>query len=326
MNFLTRREAIAKINEFARNRAPFLFVIDFSTGRSVVLTPPEAALLGIRYAFGEPGNQDKISKPFPPFLFEPDPVPFTIYHQAFDRVMGHLKRGDSYLLNLTFPTTISTRLTLEEIYQHAKAPFRLYFAGKFIVFSPERFVLIRDGKIFSNPMKGTIDAAIPEAEKQILGDDKEFFEHNTIVDLIRNDLSMVASAVCVKRFRYIDRIVTNKQTLLQVSSEICGTLPAGFLNRLGETLFTLLPAGSVTGAPKTRTVQIIRQTEQDDRGFYTGIFGYFNGKDLDSAVMIRFIESANGTLRFRSGGGITARSRAENEYQELIQKVYVPVI
>ena len=175
-------------------------------------------------------------------------------------------------------------------------------------------------------MKGTIDAAIPDAEHQLLANEKEFFEHNTIVDLIRNDLSMVSTNVKVTRFRYIDRVRTNRGDLLQLSSEISGELPDGYLDHLGDILFTLLPAGSVTGAPKEKTVGIIRETELYDRGFYTGIFGFFDGHSLTSAVSIRFIEQTPGGLVFKSGGWITALSDAVSEYQEMLKKIYVPVV
>ena len=145
-------------------------------------------------------------------------------------------------------------------------------------------------------------------------------------ELIRSIRTMVSTGVTVKRFRYIDRIVTNRKALLQVSSEICGDLPSDWASRLGDILFTLLPAGSVTGAPKEKTVEIIRDTENYQRGFYTGICGYFDGKTLDSGVMIRFIENDGGTFAFKSRGGITALSDVKSEYEEMIQKVYVPVI
>jgi para-aminobenzoate synthetase component 1 len=137
---------------------------------------------------------------------------------------------------------------------------------------------------------------------------------------------MVSTNVKVARFRYVERIKSLKGELLQVSSEISGELPDNYLSRLGSILFTLLPAGSVTGAPKERTLEIIRKAESCERGFYTGIFGYFDGKTLDSAVMIRFIEfTADGPV-YKSGGGITALSDLKSEYDEMIQKVYVPFI
>jgi para-aminobenzoate synthetase component 1 len=145
------------------------------------------------------------------------------------------------------------------------------------------------------------------------------------VDLIRNDLSTIASDVHVSRFRYIDRINTNFGDILQVSSEIVGKLPNDYLNQLGSIVFSLLPAGSVTGAPKPKTLQIIKEVEASKRGYYTGIFGYFDGQSLDSAVMIRFIENKDNSFWFRSGGGITFQSDVTDEYNELVRKVYVPI-
>ncbi|GET22176.1 hypothetical protein JCM18694_24220 [Prolixibacter denitrificans] len=174
-------------------------------------------------------------------------------------------------------------------------------------------------------MKGTIDAAIPNAASQILNDRKETAEHNTIVDLIRNDLSMVAKKVHVSQFRYIDEVKTHEKTLLQVSSEISGELPSDYHSNIGTIIATLLPAGSISGAPKQKTVEIIKESEIDQRGYYTGVFGLFDGQNLDSAVMIRYIEQKNNQMIFRSGGGITVFSEPEKEYQEMIDKVYVPI-
>jgi para-aminobenzoate synthetase component 1 len=109
-----------------------------------------------------------------------------------------------------------------------------------------------------------------------------------------------------------------------MSSEISGELPLNYYETLGDLIFKLLPAGSISGAPKKKTVEIIRQAEQYDRGFYTGIFGIFDGENLDSGVMIRFIEQTAEGLFYKSGGGITAKSNCSEEYQELIAKIYVP--
>jgi para-aminobenzoate synthetase component 1 len=174
-------------------------------------------------------------------------------------------------------------------------------------------------------MKGTIDASLPDAENTILRDEKEMAEHATIVDLLRNDLSMVAEEVRVTNYRYVERINTMQQDLLQVSSEITGRLPVDYKQHLGDILFALLPAGSICGAPKIRTLDIISQAEGYDRGFYTGVCGYFDGESLDSAVMIRFLEQTDNGLVYKSGGGITFQSELDKEYEELIQKVYVPV-
>ncbi len=112
--------------------------------------------------------------------------------------------------------------------------------------------------------------------------------------------------------------------MLQTSSEITGILPAGYQNHIGEILFRMLPAGSVTGAPKQKTVEIIHESEHYERNFYTGVMGYFDGTDLDSGVMIRYIEQTPDGMIFKSGGGITSFSHAESEYKEMTDKVYVP--
>ena len=93
-----------------------------------------------------------------------------------------------------------------------------------------------------------------------------------------------------------------------------------------DLFFRLLPAGSITGAPKKKTMEIIAEAETYERGFYTGVMGYFDGNSLDSAVMIRFLEQqADGSLIFKSGGGITSQSDLTSEYNEMKQKVYVPI-
>ena len=174
-------------------------------------------------------------------------------------------------------------------------------------------------------MKRTIDASLPDAKNKLLKSEKETAEHYTIVDLIRNDLSLVAKNVKVDRFRYIDTIKTHKGELLQISSEISGQLPLDFKEKLGDLIFSMLPAGSISGAPKPKTIEIIKEAEQYDRGYYTGIFGIFDGENIDSGVMIRYFEKTMDGFVFKSGGGITAKSNCEEEYQELIDKIYIPV-
>lgn len=288
---------------------------------AAIRTPPDASDAEYRQV----GAQGA-TPPASGFHFELSPVPYDRYAQAFSLVRENILHGNSFLLNLTFPTQIDTDLTLEQVFQRSRAPYKLLFKNRFVLFSPETFIRIRDGFIFSYPMKGTIDAAIPQAEKTIMNNEKELWEHNTIVDLIRNDLSMVARDVEVTKYRYIDRVKTHKNELLQVSSEIRGRLNGDWKGRLGEILLQLLPAGSISGAPKKKTLEIIAQAEGAKRGYFTGIFGIFDGATLDSGVMIRYIERTSGGLQFRSGGGITGHSEAQQEYNEMIDKVYVPFI
>jgi para-aminobenzoate synthetase component 1 len=318
-------EAIQKMNRLGANHEPFLFIIDFNLEEPIVLKPDEAESLGIRCSMMRPHNGNECVIAPESYTFHRFPLHFSAYQRGFDIVQKHLLRGDTYLANLTYPTRIETSLTLDGIYSISGARYKLMVPERFVVFSPERFVRIVGDRIMSHPMKGTIDASLPNAEQLLLTDEKEKAEHTTIVDLIRNDLGMVARNVRVERFRYIDRLHTSHKDLLQMSSIIAGDLEAGWRERIGDIIARLLPAGSVTGAPKRRTVEIIREAEGYDRGFYAGVMGMFDGVDLDSAVMIRFIEKAGEELWYKSGGGITARSDAAREYQELIDKVYVPI-
>ena len=174
-------------------------------------------------------------------------------------------------------------------------------------------------------MKGTLDATIPDAERVLMDDEKEAAEHATIVDLIRNDLSRVATDVRVDKYRYVDVLHTNKGDILQTSSEVSGLLPADYRRNIGDILAAQLPAGSITGAPKDKTVAIISQAEGYKRGFYTGVMGIYDNGELNSAVMIRFIEQDQSGMYFKAGGGITWMSDCRKEYEEVIQKIYLPM-
>ena len=321
------RQAIQKMNDLGSEGKPFLFVIDYDLRQPVVLTLEEVEQANIFYKINDKTNFAFGKSPFEKSLhLEKYPISFQEYQQSFDIVKQAMLRGDSFLTNLTKPTPIKVNLSLQEIFQCSRTKYQLYFKDKFVLFSPEIFVKIEDGIISSHPMKGTISADIPDAETVILNDKKEFAEHTTIVDLIRNDISMISEKVWVEKFRYISRIHTHEGDLLQVSSEICGKLPVDYQSQIGTLLFKLLPAGSICGAPKPQTLAIIKASENYDRGYYTGVFGIFDGKNLDSSVMIRFIEKQeDGSLIFKSGGGITVFSDARSEYQEMIDKIYLPI-
>lgn len=312
------------INEKGKSKTPFLFLIDYNCNRAIIEELPISAT-DLMIDFPTYKNIASPSKSMP-FSFKKQPISYPEYEAQFNNVMSHLKRGDTFLLNLTTSTPIESSLGLKMLFYESHAPYRLHLPGRFTVFSPETFIKITGNTISSFPMKGTIDASIPNAEEKILADPKETDEHNTIVDLIRNDLNSVSSNVAVKRFRYIDKIETNGKTLLQVSSEIQGTLSADWPSKLGTILKALLPAGSITGAPKPKTIEIIKETETHHRGYYTGVMGVFDGENLDSAVMIRYIEQTETGLVYKSGGGITINSKATEEYQETIDKVYVPIV
>jgi para-aminobenzoate synthetase component 1 len=253
------------------------------------------------------------------------PIDFKDYQKQFSKVQEEIKKGNTYLLNLTMPTQLEDSLDLEEIFHASNAPFKLYLKDKFVCFSPERFVKIQDNRISTYPMKGTIDASLPNAEEMILANPKEMAEHVMVVDLLRNDLGIVAKDIKVEKFRYIDSINAGTKDLLHVSSKITGKLPDNWHDTLGDIIAKMLPAGSISGTPKKKTVEIIRDIEGYERGFFSGIFGYYDGENLESAVMIRFIEKSDEGYVYKSGGGITIDSDAAQEYQEMKDKVYVPL-
>jgi para-aminobenzoate synthetase component 1 len=268
-------------------------------------------------------------------ILKKKPVTFEKYKKAFDFVQDEIKKGNTYLLNLTFPTKIKTDCDLLEIFSSSKAKFKLYFKDKFVCFSPERFVKIQNNKIYTYPMKGTIDASIPNAIEKILSNTKEMAEHTMVVDLLRNDLGIIGRNVKVNKFRFIDKIKAGDKELLQVSSEIEASLPNNWQHNWLGILKQMLPAGSITGTPKKKTVEIIKKAENYNRGFYTGIFGITDEKTfLESAVIIRYIEKAEFhnfttsqlyTYIYKSGGGITVDSNVYIEYDELLKKVYIPI-
>lgn len=315
------RKAQTEMNRWGRAGIPFLFVIDYQMKKPVVVKLSDLENSGIRYRI-----QHKVTATVTdrPVEIEKKPVSFKKYSEAFDIIRTGLLRGDSFLTNLTQPTQIEMDISLNEIFKRSQARYNLLFEDQFVVFSPETFVRIQDGIIYSHPMKGTQKNDNANAETALFNNPKELAEHATIVDLIRNDLSRFAQKVKVDKFRYLEPVVTHHGQLLQMSSQISGTLADNYPGLIGDLIFGMLPAGSVTGAPKAQTLQLIAKAENYDRGYYTGVFGIFDGKNLDSGVMIRFIEKTPDGYLFKSGGGITALSTPESEYQEMIDKIYLP--
>ncbi|HIM94157.1 MAG TPA: aminodeoxychorismate synthase component I [Campylobacterales bacterium] len=312
-----------KITKLAQQREPFLFVLSYDL-KDKFIEPLNNLDDDIFFKIGNQRNYPKTPIDREYFL-KKHPLPFMEYKNSLDKIIEQICLGNTYLLNLTFKTPIETNLSLKEIFTYARAKYKLYFKDEFICFSPEKFIEIEGDSISTYPMKGTIEASIPNAKKKILSNQKEMAEHVMIVDLMRNDLGMVATEVKVEKFRYVEKIKAGEKELLQVSSKITAKLPSNWRDNLGDIVEKLLPAGSITGTPKQSTVNIIDKIENYNRGFYTGIFGIFYGENLYSAVMIRFIEKEDNKLYYKSGGGITIDSDAKSEYEELIDKIYLPL-
>ena len=318
-------QKFSEMDELSLQKVPFFFVIDFLMENVFIFSQEDLEGQKILVDFPNFKNVQ-------PFTFETKEVTWKSfpqskedYQKGFRIVQNHLKLGDSYLTNYTCETPIETNLFLEEIFYRSEAKYKVLFPENFTFFSPETFVEIKNQEIFTHPMKGTIEASVPNAIDELKNSVKEKAEHYTVVDLLRNDLSMVADWVKLDEFQRIDFLKTRNKNLYTMSSEISGKVKPEFQNKIGSLMKTLLPAGSILGAPKPKTLEIILEAETYERGFYTGVCGYFDGENLDSCVMIRFIQQNGENLTFRSGGGITHLSKLADEYQEMKNKIYVPI-
>ncbi len=322
-----QKSFLESFNRYYILQKPFLFVINFDGSMSEVVPLDKINAKEILYSF-QADNQSLTNaekSEIQKINYTPSFVCYKRYTAACRYIMNEQYKGNSYLANLTFPSLFDTGSSLVDIFFASNAKYKMYYRDRFTVFSPEQFVTIDNGIISTSPMKGTIRADIHGAADVLMHDPKEQAEHVTVVDLLRNDLSLVCDDVYVEKYRYLERINSNGRDLFQTSSRISGRLQEHYRENPADIFTKILPAGSVTGAPKKRTVEIIKNAEGYNRGYYTGVFGYFDGTVLDSAVMIRFIEKYNGKLYYKSGGGITIYSSPGDEYQEMKDKVYVPV-
>ncbi len=344
------------MNCYAENNISFVFIIDYELKSPLIFKLSEVNNSDINkycksniinnktikikynidgfknYNINNYNNKQKTIKNYKNISIKKFPIDFETYNNSFKLVTDEQKKGNSFLLNLTFKTPIEINyLSLEDIFYLSIAKYKLYFIKdgyEFVVFSPETFINIDEkNRIFTYPVKGTTDAKLQNSKKNLLHNSKELAEHLTVVDLLRNDLNIVSSEIKVNKFRYIEKIRTNASPLLQMVSEIEGKLKDGYIKKLGDIFLKLLPAGSISGAPKRKTLEIIKQAELEPRGYYTGVFGYYDAikNCLKSSVMIRFIENKDNKLYYRSGGGITIYSDALKEYNEMIEKIYVPI-
>ncbi|QKF74122.1 aminodeoxychorismate synthase, component I [Aliarcobacter faecis] len=325
------------LNKYGSSKEPFLFLLSYDL-QKIYIEKSRNLTKNIKYELNSFGNS--LLKEY---FFKKFPLSFLEYKEKFEKVKEQIRAGNSYLLNLTSQTRIETNLSLDDIYIASNSLLKLRVKIDdldFVCFSPEKFVEIIDNKIYTYPMKGTIDSNIENAKEVLLNCPKEKAEHTMIVDLLRNDLGRVSKNIKVEEFRTFSKIVTKDKNLLQTSSKISGELKdVEFFNKiglthnllnkdwrdnLGDIMLNLLPAGSITGTPKKSTIDILKDIENYDRGFYTGVFGIFDGKNLQSFVLIRFIEKIEDELFYKSGGGITIDSDVKLEYEELINKVYFP--
>lgn len=249
--------------------------------------------------------------------------------KAARRAGEYIKKGDIIQVVLSQAFSAPVRSAAFDIYRALRSinpsPYMFYLnCGNFelVGSSPEIHVKCEKGKASLRPIAGTRprgknSAEDARLEKDLLADPKERAEHLMLVDLGRNDLGRVCDfkSVNVSEFMTIERY----SHVMHIVSNVEGRL------KKGKTRFDLLratfPAGTVTGAPKVRAMEIIDELENQKRGFYSGIVGYFSySGELDSCITIRTILVKDGVATVQAGAGIVSDSRPEKEYQETVNK------
>jgi para-aminobenzoate synthetase len=263
----------------------------------------------------------------------PRPAGTTVpadYHEAFEEVQRQLRRGNSYEVNLTYRESVDSPVDPVTTYLRLRAANPAPYAGylqhrgvHLLSSSPERYATIdRDRWLETKPIKGTTprgtDPADDERLRLSLATDPRFRSENLmIVDLLRNDLSMVCAPGTVTVPSLME--VESYTSVHQLVSTVRGRLRDGV--GTVEALRTLFPAGSMTGAPKLRTMQIIEDVEASARGVYAGAFGWVGADGrADLGVVIRSLVArrTEGGWRYElgTGGGVTVRSDLVEEYAE----------
>lgn len=259
---------------------------------------------------------------------EPTPAGYTA---AFAEVQRQLRAGNSYEVNLTYRAEETSDLSPVEIYGRLRTSNPAPYSGVLrhgdlwlLSASPERFATIdRHRRVETRPIKGTTprgaDPVADEALRERLATDPKFRAENLMItDLLRNDLSMVCEAGSVTVPSLME--VESYPSVHQLVSTVAGSLRSDV--GTVEALRAMFPAGSMTGAPKLRTMQIIDQVEEEPRGIYSGAFGWISGDGrADLGVVIRSLyRGADGPWLLGTGGGITVRSDVDEEYAETLWK------
>jgi anthranilate synthase component I len=250
------------------------------------------------------------------------------YLDMVKKGINHCHVGDVFQVVLSRSFRIPYQGDDFQVYRTLRSvnpsPYLFYFDyGSFRIFgsSPEAQIVLKDNKAEIHPIAGTFrrtgdDKADAELAEKLLKDPKEDSEHVMLVDLARNDLSHSCENVKVERYKEVQYY----SHVIHLVSKVTGEIKKGnsFMDIVAETF----PAGTLSGAPKIRAMEIIEENEKAPRGFYGGAVGFmdFEG-NFNHAIMIRSFLSKNNTLKFQAGAGIVAQSTPENELQEVYNKV-----
>lgn len=251
------------------------------------------------------------------------------YKKAVDEVISYITEGDIYIMNMTQQLEINSSKQPYDVYRYLRtynpAPFSSYFQyGDFQIVgaSPERFMKISDGIIETRPIKGTRKRGKTSKEdnamrQELMNSSKDHSELLMIVDLERNDLNHICQPGSVQVTKHFD--VEAYATVFHLVTTIIGKPQKGL--SISDFLRATFPGGSITGAPKIRSMEIIDKLEHNRRNIYTGSMGYLSlDGNCDLNIIIRTAIHQNEHYYLGVGGGITCESDLEFEYEETIQK------
>lgn len=256
------------------------------------------------------------------------------YCAMVEKAKEHIREGDIFQIVLSNRLSAPFEGSLLNTYRILRtinpSPYMFYFSGTDVEVagaSPETLVKLENGVLHTFPLAGTrprgkIEAEDKALEAELLADEKELAEHNMLVDLGRNDLGKISQfgTVQVEKFHSIERY----SHVMHIGSTVRGEIRPEFDGL--DAVTAVLPAGTLSGAPKIRACQLIGELENNKRGIYGGAIGYidFTG-NLDTCIAIRIAYKKNGKVFIRSGAGIVADSVPETEYQECINKAQAVV-
>ena len=251
------------------------------------------------------------------------------YCAMVEKAKNYIREGDIFQIVLSNRLSAPFEGSLLNTYRILRtinpSPYMFYFAGTDVEVagaSPETLVKLEDGVLHTFPLAGTRPRGKTEEEdrklrEELLADEKELAEHNMLVDLGRNDLGKISKFGTVEVESYME--ILKYSHVMHIGSTVKGTIQdeKGSL----DAVDAVLPAGTLSGAPKIRAMEIINELENNKRGIYGGAIGYidFTG-NLDTCIAIRTAYKKNGKVFVRSGAGIVADSVPENEYRECINK------
>ena len=241
----------------------------------------------------------------------------------------YIKEGDIFQVVLSNKIEAEIEGSILDAYRVLRStnpsPYMFYFYSNDIEISgasPETLVKLENNKLYTFPLAGTRKRGKDEEEdleleKELLADEKELAEHNMLVDLGRNDIGKISEINSVKVDKYMS--IEKFSHVMHIGSTVSGTLRSD--KDALDAIDSILPAGTLSGAPKLRACEIIKELEGNKRGIYGGAIGYidFTG-NLDMCISIRLAFAKNGKVFVRSGAGIVADSVPENEYEECINK------